>query len=106
VPGRFRLRLSASLTHPTRLGQCAAVKVIAISVALYGLLADPPVDLPRNRVERVHRAETAEELAAVRESVIRGAPFGSPAWRTRTVAALGLEAALRPRGRPRRGSGN
>ncbi len=75
---------------------------LALRARHAGLLADPPVKLPRNWVERVHRPETAEELAAVRESVVRGAPFGSPAWRTRMAAALGLEAALRPRGRPRK----
>ena len=50
----------------------------------------------------MNQPETAAELAAVRESVMRGAPYGSPTWRLRIAAALGLEAALRPRGRPRK----
>ena len=66
------------------------------------LLAALPVDLPRNWTERVNRPETEAELAAVRQSVVRGAPFGSPAWSVRTAVTLGLEAALRPRGRPRK----
>jgi putative transposase len=66
------------------------------------LLAALPVPLPRNWTARVNRAETEAELAAVRQSVVRGTPFGAPAWQVRTAAELGLESALRPRGRPRK----
>ena len=67
------------------------------------LLADLPVDLPRGWTARVNQPETPAELAAVRASVMRGAPYGLPAWRVRIAATLGLETALRPRGRPRKG---
>ena len=66
------------------------------------LLTDWPVARPRNWVEQVNRPQNAAELAVLRTSVNRGAPFGSPAWVHRTVARLGLESTLRPRGRPRR----
>lgn len=36
----------------------------------------------------------------VRDSVRRGAPFGDEHWSARTAEAWGLEAKLRPRGRP------
>jgi len=68
------------------------------------LLTASPVTVPRNWTARVNRPETEAELEAVRQSVVRGAPFGTPAWSVRTAAALGLESALRPRGRPRQAS--
>ncbi len=77
---------------------------LALRAARSKLLAELPVELPRNWAARVNAAETAAELAAVREGVNRGAPFGAATWRTRIAAALGLEASLHPRGRPRKGS--
>mgnify|MGYP001577346827 CR=1 len=65
-------------------------------------LHESPVPLPRNWVARVSAPETAMELSALRHSVNRATPFGSPAWVTRTARRLGLEASLRPRGRPRK----
>ncbi len=63
---------------------------------------DPPSPaLPDDWLRQVERPLPAAELERVRLSVRRGAPFGSPAWVTRTVAALGLESSLRPVGRPR-----
>lgn len=61
---------------------------------------------PRGRPElaawlkEVNRAETGAELAAVIRAIDRGSPYGSEAWRKRTVERLGLESTLRPRGRP------
>lgn len=75
---------------------------LALRTRRSGLLVPLPVDLPRNWTLRVNRPETDAELAAVRHSVVRGAPFGSPAWSLRTAVALGLESALHPRGRPRK----
>ena len=40
------------------------------------------------------------ELAALRTCVTRERPWGGPQWVARTAARLGLEASLRPRGRP------
>jgi putative transposase len=61
-----------------------------------------PVEAPRNWTALVNRAESDAELAALRESVRRGAPFGDAAWQRRTARALGLESSLQPRGRPRK----
>ncbi|GIX48877.1 MAG: transposase [Candidatus Tectimicrobiota bacterium] len=41
------------------------------------------------------------ELEAVRECVKRQRPFGAQAWQAEVARHLGLEATLRPRGRPR-----
>jgi REP-associated tyrosine transposase len=60
--------------------------------------------LPRSPqwVEYVNRPQTEAELDAIRVSIRRGRPFGSPAWQKRTAQRLGLESTFRPRGRPRK----
>ena len=67
-----------------------------------GFLHESPAPRPRNWVARVNASETPAELASLRQSVNRNTPFGAPAWVMRTAARLGLEASLRPRGRPRK----
>ena len=74
----------------------------SLSAPRAGFLHECPVPLPRNWVARVNAPETEAELAALRCSVNRGAPFGAPTWVRRAAARLGLEASLRPRGRPRK----
>ncbi len=64
------------------------------------LLDKGPVAWPRDWRRRVQSAETEAELAALRRSVTRGAPFGEASWQQRTAKRLGLESTLRPRGRP------
>ena len=61
-----------------------------------------PVRRPKKWLDRVNEAITAAELEAVRRSVERGAPYGSPEWVARTAKSLGLESTLRPRGRPKK----
>ncbi len=67
------------------------------------LLDIGPVPLPSNWLDYVNGVETEGELEAVRKSVRRGAPFGSEAWQHETAARLGLQSALQPLGRPRKG---
>jgi putative transposase len=45
---------------------------------------------------------TIPDLAAVRDSVHRGRPFGHEDWQRNIAVQLGLESTLRPRGRPRK----
>ena len=45
---------------------------------------------------------TIGELEQVRQSVNRGTPYGSYDWVARTAEQLGLEASIRPTGRPRK----
>ena len=63
--------------------------------------SDWPVDVPADWIAWVNRAETASELEALRSSVKRGKPYGDEGWQKRTARKLGLESALRPRGRQR-----
>ena len=65
-------------------------------------LTTPPVKRPRDWLSWVNQAVTPAELEALRRSVNRGTPFGDDAWVGKTVEQLGLQATLRPRGRPRK----
>src|SRR5262245_58391005 len=69
-----------------------------------GLLHAGPVPRPADWTERINRAETAAEVEALQRCVKRGTPFGEAGWVQRTAKRLGLEASLRPRGRPRKSS--
>jgi putative transposase len=66
------------------------------------MLSDWPVPCPINWVTLVNAVQTEAELAALRQSIVRGAPFGNERWAERTAKRLGLESSLRPRGRPRK----
>jgi len=66
------------------------------------LLTESPVPLGRNWVDFVNAPQTDAELAAIRQSTIRGRPYGGNAWQTKVIRQLGLEHTIRPRGRPRK----
>jgi putative transposase len=70
------------------------------------LLAAWPLPRSRGWVEHVNAPATLAEVAAMRRSTERGAPFGDPAWVERTAKRLGLETTLRPRGRPKKEKGS
>jgi putative transposase len=61
-----------------------------------------PVPVPADWARWVDEAQTEAELEAVRTSVARGRPYGSEAWVEAVVQRLGLQATVRPRGRPRK----
>jgi putative transposase len=61
-----------------------------------------PVPLPEAWCAYVNAPQTVGELEAVRRSVVRGSPFGSAAWQALTAQRMGLEATLRPKGRPKK----
>lgn len=65
-------------------------------------LTEGPLPWPAQWLKSVNAAGTEAELAALRRSVAKGAPFGDPLWQKRTATKLGLESALRPRGRPKK----
>jgi putative transposase len=58
--------------------------------------------VPEHWLHYVNKAETESELAALRRSVARGAPFGDDLWQRQTARALGVESALRQPGRTRK----
>jgi putative transposase len=67
-------------------------------------LADGPVPRQADWLDWVNQPQSDAELAALRGSVNRGAPFGEADWARRTAEQLGLESSLRPRGRPKKES--
>ncbi|MGB5813397.1 MAG: transposase [Polyangiales bacterium] len=66
-------------------------------------ISESPVPLGKNWLQYVDAPQTAAEIAMIHESLRRGAPFGTTAWRVETAKRLNLSASLRPRGRPRLG---
>ncbi len=70
------------------------------NVDLRRWLAQWPVSLPRDWVRHVNTPQTEAELAALRRSLSRGQPYGSPSWTEAIAKQLGLVSTLRPRGRP------
>lgn len=68
-----------------------------------GRLTDSwPVTRPPGWAEVVDRAQTPQELEALRRSVQRGAPFGEPHWVALMAERHCLMSSIRPRGRPKR----
>ena len=67
-----------------------------------GILCEWPVPRPADYLTWVNEPQSDGELAALRESVRRGRPFGSPAWQTLTADSLGLASTFRARGRPKK----
>ena len=67
---------------------------------LYPLLAEGPINLPKDWSRWVHDPETAAEQAQLREHIQRSRPLGDAKWTAATARRLGLETSLRPRGRP------
>jgi putative transposase len=63
-------------------------------------LHDWPLPMPERWLRHVNKPDTEVELAALRRSVWRGAPYGDQRWQQQTAKALGLESALRSPGRP------
>ncbi|SMP46706.1 putative transposase [Neorhodopirellula lusitana] len=66
------------------------------------LLTSWPIRRPSNWAKRVNERLSRKELDAVRESVVRGRPFGDTQWTEQTCERAGLWATTRPRGRPRK----
>jgi putative transposase len=61
-----------------------------------------PVRRPDHWLDWVNAPQTEAELKALRDCVVRGAPYGGERWQQLTARRLGLESTLRPRGRPRK----
>ena len=75
------------------------------SVQQKKLIDDWPVARPRNYIALLNEPQTgAEGDAAVRQALLRSAPFGDDEWRLKTAKNFGQESTLRPRGRPRKGT--
>ncbi|MCD6394819.1 MAG: transposase [Planctomycetes bacterium] len=69
------------------------------------VLSKGPMELPKRWVKLVDKAvDIADgDRELVETCIKRGRPMGEKEWMIRMAARLGLEATLRPRGRPRKG---
>jgi putative transposase len=59
-------------------------------------------EFPSTWVKEVNQPQTEAELAAVRQSVQRGQPFGADSWVKKVADRMNLQSTLRPRGRPKK----
>jgi len=50
----------------------------------------------------VNEPQTKKELEALRESIIKGKPFGDEKWQAKTIGELGLQSSQRRAGRPKK----
>ena len=64
--------------------------------------AKRPITRPNNWKTLVNRSIEEQELAALDNSLLRDAPYGTPRWQKATAVRLGLESTLRARGRPKK----
>jgi putative transposase len=60
-----------------------------------------PRVLPGNWSKIVHKGITESETETIRNAIKRGCPMGGNAWIAKATEALGLEATLKPIGRPK-----
>lgn len=65
-----------------------------------------PIDLPSGWTQYVDEPLTESELEKLNRSVNRQTPFGNDEWQKNMCLQFGLEHTLRPRGRPKKGTGN
>lgn len=65
-----------------------------------------PLAWPADWTNLVNQPQTEADLLAMRRCVERGQPFGGDRWTKQTAARLGLTSSLRPRGRPKKTTGN
>jgi putative transposase len=77
----------------------------ASSASVDPVRLDPgPVRRGAQWLDYVNEPQTEAEVKRLRECVRRGRPFGVETWTRETAAHLGLEASLRPLGRPKKES--
>lgn len=68
------------------------------------LLSVWPIPEPRDYLSFVNTPQSREEEESIRRSVVRGKPFGTDEWITKMIKKFGLEATVRPTGRPKKGT--
>lgn len=68
------------------------------------LLSPWPITPDNNYLQLVNKEEPEDELKVIRNSVNRGAPYGSSTWLADVVSKFRLGSTLKPRGRPKKGT--
>jgi putative transposase len=77
-------------SHRERIGQKPAL-----------LVSEPPIALPEQWDKFVDQPFTEKDLAELRKSISRQAPYGARLWQVKICKELGLESTMRAKGRPR-----
>ncbi len=67
------------------------------------LLSHWPVEMPNHYIEWVNELQDEKEISSIKESIIRGKPFGNINWIEKIISKFGLETTQRPKGRPKKG---
>jgi len=65
-------------------------------------LSEWPMGKPNDWIDTVNGRQSDEEVGVIRTSLMRGRPFGAEDWQKDVAHVLGLDASLRPRGRPKK----
>ena len=81
---------------------CSLYRWLRGSAEDKALLSTWPVTRKPSWVEYVNSPQTEAELLALRQSVLRGNPYGDAFWSEQAIRDLGLESTIRPRGRPKK----
>jgi len=66
------------------------------------MLSSWPVPEPEDYLLFLNEPQGKEEIEGIRCSVRRGSPYGQGVWVEKVARQFGIEATLRPRGRPKR----
>ena len=67
------------------------------------ILSKWPIQRPKDYLILLNSAITVEEEEVLEHSEKRGSPYGTLSWREGVVEKFGLQATVRPRGRPKKG---
>jgi putative transposase len=68
------------------------------------LLSQWPVEMPMNYSKLLNLPQSEKEENSIRNSMIRGSPYGGDSWVGGVIKKFGLEITMRKRGRPKKGS--
>jgi len=68
------------------------------------LLSVWPIPEPKNYLSFVNTPQPEEEEENIRESIVRGKPFGADTWTTKMIKKFKLEATVRSPWRPKKGT--
>ena len=74
------------------------------SVKQKELLVDTTNILPSNYLELVQKPQSEREVEALRNATQRSVPYGKQPWKEKMIDRFKLQASVRARGRPKKGS--
>ncbi len=99
-----RKALRANLGERAESWRWSSLRRVEREDPAFPILSTWPLPRPTDWLHLVNQPQTEAEVAALRCCVNRGRPFGDPNWVTDAAKRLGLECAVRPRGRPKKQS--